>query len=88
MDMSKLDPKMRERIEACQSPEEIFALAKEENVELTDEELEAVSGGAGWEPVKAFVYCDRCKNNVEVTDAERKAGFKVCPHCGKRIKLG
>lgn len=33
-------------MEACKSSEEILALAKEEGVQLSDEQLEAVSGGA------------------------------------------
>ena len=33
------------KAEACQSADEIFALAKEEGVELSEEQLEYVSGG-------------------------------------------
>jgi predicted SprT family Zn-dependent metalloprotease len=33
------------KAKACKSSEEIFALAKEEGVELTEEQLEAVNGG-------------------------------------------
>ena len=33
------------KIKACQNTEEMLAVAKEEGVELTDEQLEAVSGG-------------------------------------------
>ena len=33
------------KIEACKSHEEMLALAKEEGIELTDEQLEAISGG-------------------------------------------
>ena len=33
------------KAEACQSTEEIFAFAKEEGIELNDEQLEFVSGG-------------------------------------------
>ena len=44
-------PELQEKARACKSPEEILALAKEEGYELSDEELEAVSGGIGacWE---------------------------------------
>ena len=35
------------KVEACNSSDEILALAKEEGVTLTDEQLEAVSGGCG-----------------------------------------
>ena len=33
------------KLKECKTQEEILALAKEEGVELTDEQLEAVSGG-------------------------------------------
>ena len=33
------------KVEACKSSEEILALAKSEGVKLSDEQLEAVSGG-------------------------------------------
>ena len=35
------------KIKACKNQEEMLAVAKEEGVELTDEQLEAVSGGCG-----------------------------------------
>ena len=34
------------KVEACKSSEEILALAQSEGVQLSDEQLEAVSGGA------------------------------------------
>ena len=33
------------KVKACKNNEELLALAKEEGIELTDEQLEAVSGG-------------------------------------------
>ena len=35
------------KVKACKNQEEILKLAKEEGIELTDEQLEAVSGGCG-----------------------------------------
>ena len=35
----------RGKAQACNTPEEMLALAKEEGYELSDEELETVSGG-------------------------------------------
>ena len=34
------------RVRACKSNEEILKIAKEEGIELTDEQLRAVNGGA------------------------------------------
>ncbi len=42
-----LTDEQKEKVRAAKSPEELFALAKEEGMDLTDEELEAISGGSG-----------------------------------------
>ena len=45
MNFEDLTPQQKEKAIACKSPEELLALAKEEGVELTEEQLESVSGG-------------------------------------------
>ena len=35
------------KVKACKNQEEILAIAKEEGIELSEEQLEAVSGGCG-----------------------------------------
>ena len=45
MDFDNLTEEQKAKALACQTPEEIFALAQEEGYELTDEQLEAVAGG-------------------------------------------
>ena len=40
-----LTKEQREKVEKCKTTEEVLELAKEEGLELTDEQLEAVSGG-------------------------------------------
>ena len=49
MDLENLDisPELREKAKACKTPEELLALAKKEGYKLSDEEMQAVSGG-GW----------------------------------------
>ena len=42
------NPELQEKLKSAQSPEDILAIAKEEGFELTDDQLEAVSGGASW----------------------------------------
>lgn len=45
------------KIKACKNNEEILKTAKEEGIELNDEQLEAVSGGCGPE---SGLVCPRC----------------------------
>lgn len=49
MDLDKLNisPELRKKAETCKTPEELLALAKNEDYKLSDEEMEAISGG-GW----------------------------------------
>ena len=45
MNFEDLTPEQMEKAKACTNAEELVALAKEEGYELTDAELETVSGG-------------------------------------------
>ena len=67
------------KVEACKSSEEILALAKEEGVTLTDEQLEAVSGGGC---IVSTAKCDKCgsKNVKLIRSVER--GKYECKDCG------
>ena len=47
MDIEKLDPAVKAKLKGCETAEEILALAREEGYELSDSELEGVSGGWG-----------------------------------------
>ena len=55
------------KYKACKTQEERLALAKEEGVELTDEQLEAVSGGAC---NSANIPCPKCNSmdTIETVD--------------------
>ena len=58
---------------ACKTPEELIALAQEEGYELTDDELEAVSGGEWncWDICTKYVKPDTCR----VRDCSGLRGF-------------
>lgn len=40
---------MRDKVGACETPQDLVALAGEQGVELTDEQLQAISGGSDWD---------------------------------------
>lgn len=49
-----------EKVKNCKNNEELLELAKEEGVELTDEQLQAVSGGACTESEPDLGCCPKC----------------------------
>lgn len=50
MNVNDLSPELREKALECKSREELAELAKNEGVELSDEQLESLSGGeAAWD---------------------------------------
>ena len=67
------------KLRKCKSSEEILILAKEEGVELTEEQLEAVSGGGVGAPV-----CPHCgtKEHVFKSYKEGQENKYVCKKCG------
>jgi len=47
MEFDELTAEQKERVKACKTTEELLALAKEDGVELTDEQIEGITGGWG-----------------------------------------
>lgn len=45
MEFNDLTEEQKAKIRECKTPEEMLALAREEGYELSDDQLEAVSGG-------------------------------------------
>ena len=74
------------KIKACKTQEEMLSLAKEEGIELTDEQLEAVSGGCTAPEIKPEV-CPQCgKSDYEektYTDGMFSITSYTCKHCGR-----
>ena len=60
MKLEDLTPELKEKVLACKTPEDLIALAKEQGYELSEDELEAVSGGA-WNNCSSYVrYTKPC----------------------------
>lgn len=45
MDYQNISPELKAKAKACTSTEQLMALAETEGIELSDEQLEGVSGG-------------------------------------------
>ena len=84
------------KIEACKDSEEILNIAKAEGIELTDEQLEAVSGGGCF---GGTAKCPECgskdvKETVEEYDYpdSGRGGYTVwkykCRKCGHKWEDG
>jgi len=48
MKFDELSPELQSKARKRKTPEEVLALAREEGYEVTDEELQAISGGVKW----------------------------------------
>ena len=48
MNFEDLTPEQLKKAEACTSAEELLRLAAEEGIELTDEQMEAITGGTAF----------------------------------------
>ena len=48
MNYDDLSPELKAKARNCKNADELLALAQGEGIDLSDEELEAVSGGFSW----------------------------------------
>ena len=69
MEFNDLTDEQKAKAKAAKTPEELMALVKEEGIELTDEQLESVSGG--W----SLTDCpSACTDNQEARECTLLAG--------------
>ena len=67
---------------SCESFEELVALAKDEGVELSDEQLEALSGGSVWDYFEVTTTtCWECGRETSWRSSDPAPA--VCPYCGQ-----
>ena len=73
------------KVKACKNSDEILALAQKEGVELTDEQLQIVSGGSVC--VTTPTECPKCGSHCIITDYGTCIGyFCKCEKCGHEWK--
>ena len=76
------------KVKACKNHEELLALAKEEGIELTSEQLAAISGGGACSVVSDVgdylnpFDCPECGSNNVVKDGNKY----TCKKCGHSWK--
>lgn len=75
VDYNDLTPEQKKRVAECQTPEELFALAKAESVDLTDEDLDKIAGGGRWNFV---VDCPKCGSHRTGRASKDQFGCKDC----------
>ena len=71
------------KVNACKNSEELLAVAKEEGIELSDEQLEAVSGGC----FSSSGKCGKC-GSKDIKETYHNGGYSgeyytcKCQKCG------
>ena len=84
MDLSNLTSEQLEKAKKCETPEEFFALAQSDGIELTDEQLEAVSGGEKDWTGSTVHRCPSCgSTNTHYYD-NAEGGYRMCRDCGNK----
>ena len=76
-----LTPEQREKVEACNTAEELVGLAMKAGYKLSDEELDSIAGG-GWNNNNGRP-CPYCGKHVDYDHGQHMP--KYCPHCGGQI---
>ena len=72
------------KVKSCKNHEELLVLAKAEGIELTDEQLSAISGGGACSVVSDIgdyinpYDCPKCGANDPKKDGDKR----VCKKCG------
>ena len=83
--IDQLPEKLRDRARDCSDPRELMALAANEDIELSDDALEAVSAGYG-ELRQAVAVCNKCGKPAvsrPMAVPEDSGLVKRCEVCGK-----
>ena len=77
-----LSEEQLKKVNGCKNGEELLKLAKEEGVELNDEQLQAVAGGCSTPSMTCPQCGARAKHYVDSNTGIHACG---CPNCGTFI---
>ena len=84
-----LTKEQAEKASKCKTAEELLALAKEEEIELTEEQLAQVAGGGCIAPATKEGTCGNCGQTVVGEfNGDSKCSYYlfICPNCGNSWK--
>lgn len=71
------------KVKICKNKDELLKLAKEEGIQLTDEQLEAVNGGGCTSEPPSDVKCPKCGSNKTEWVWFPFVGYELtCKKCG------
>lgn len=87
MELSDLSAELQAKMQKAASPEELLALSREEGIELSDEDLEKVSGG--WDSSGGgSLSCPICGSADVTIESIASSSYleerRVCHSCGNR----
>ena len=80
-----------EKVKACKNHEELLALAEKENIDLTEEQLDAINGGGACSVISDIgdkinpFDCPFCGYNGKF---DKDGNEITCPKCGKTWREG
>ena len=74
--ISELSPEMQEKARQCKDMQELNALLAENDVELSEDALQAVAGGCGTTPT-----CSGCGEKYKWKSFPDGGGKYYCPNC-------
>ena len=75
LDDMDISPELREKAKACETTEEILALAKKEGIKLNEAQLEKVAGGSSVWSSTDKIACHYCGTKFSIK-------LDACPNCG------
>ena len=87
MNIEGFTPEQIERTRAGKTPKEVLDLAKDEGVELTDEQLDQISGGVDWDVLDTLKKgrCPRCDGNEFILTEVNGRSVCKCQNCGTEV---
>ncbi len=88
MNIEQLTEEQKQKFRSASSTDELFALVQEEGIELSDEQLEQISGGSKWsDGTGSYVYCPFCRHEISTTDYVGSSFTVFCDNCNSSFNV-